>query len=70
MSSSLDSVILVKQAVMAKKTVKCSGCVAAVKMEVCVEKAEEADAKCRQYEIEAKMKKNEGCSERTYGQNC
>lgn len=43
---------------MVKKTAKCSGCGAAVKMEVCAEeKAEEADAKCRQCEIEAKMEK-------------
>ncbi|KAH6945119.1 hypothetical protein HPB50_007326 [Hyalomma asiaticum] len=43
---------------MVKKTAKCSGCGAAVKMEVCAEeKAEEADAKCIQCEIEAKMEK-------------
>ncbi|KAH6933256.1 hypothetical protein HPB50_013882 [Hyalomma asiaticum] len=43
---------------MVKKTAKCSGCGAAVKMEVCAEeKAEEADAKCRQCEIEEKMEK-------------
>lgn len=43
---------------MVKKTAKCSGCGAAVKMEVCAEeKVEEVDAKCRPCEIEAKMEK-------------